>query len=282
MSLMPDELGRKPRVGVFSLTGCAGDQLVILNNEDVLLELAGRVDIVSFAMAHSVEKPGELDLALVEGSVCSHTDREVLLSVRERSRYLMAIGTCAVWGGIPAMVSHIPLSELKKTVYGDAGALPEAQEANPLSTFVEVDYALTGCPIESSEFTAALASLLAGSEPRRIDDSVCSQCRIRENVCLVQSKCIVCCGPITAAGCGARCVGYGQPCYGCRGPVDDPHYDATSRMFKGHGLSKEQVIEAIRRYSAPAWVERRLAPGFAADPQRRGLRRVVAKEKSHG
>ena len=135
MSLMPDELGRKPRVGVFSLTGCAGDQLVILNNEDILLELAGRVEIVSFAMAHSVEDSGELDLALVEGSVCSRTDREVLLSVRARSRYLMAIGTCAVWGGIPAMVSDIPLSELKETVYGDAGALPEAREANPLSVF---------------------------------------------------------------------------------------------------------------------------------------------------
>ena len=37
----------KPRLGIFSLTGCAGDQLQILNMEDDLLELAGNFTIVA-------------------------------------------------------------------------------------------------------------------------------------------------------------------------------------------------------------------------------------------
>ena len=43
----------KPKVGVYGLTSCAGDQLAILNMEDELLELAGAVDIIDFPMAMS-------------------------------------------------------------------------------------------------------------------------------------------------------------------------------------------------------------------------------------
>ena len=49
MTTAPD----KPAVGIFSLTGCAGDQLAILNAEPQLLALAERVHIVTFDMAVS-------------------------------------------------------------------------------------------------------------------------------------------------------------------------------------------------------------------------------------
>ncbi len=271
----------KPRLGIFGLTGCAGDQLVILNLERELLLLTQKVEIVSFGMASSCcDDESPLDLALVEGSVCSRRDIDALRSVRKRAKAVMAIGTCAVWGGLPAMVNKIPIEVLKQEVYGDPEVFPDATEAQPLSTFVDVDFALTGCPIEKHEFIDAVGAILAGTAPHCTDFSVCSECRMAENVCLVQNRGIVCCGPITAGGCKARCIGYGQPCYGCRGPVDDPAYDATAQLFIGHGLSKEAVIESIRRYSAPAWVKRTLAPGFAADPQRRGLRRPHKEDGS--
>ena len=38
----------KPKLGIFSLTGCGGDQLQILNMEDQLLDLVSRFDIVDF------------------------------------------------------------------------------------------------------------------------------------------------------------------------------------------------------------------------------------------
>lgn len=271
----------KPKVGIFSLTGCAGDQLVILNNENVLLAIADKTEILSFATAVSgdLAPDATLDLALVEGSVCSLHDLEVLKDIRARSAKLMAIGTCAVWGGIPAMVNNIPIDQLKTLVYGDADVFPDASVAQPLSSFVDVDFAVPGCPIEITELADALGSILAGAEPHRIDYSVCSQCRMRENVCLVQTQGIVCCGPITAGGCNARCPSYHQPCQGCRGPVDDPAYDATARLFEDRHMTKKNVIDAIHRYTTPAWVEDRLMPAFAADPTRRGLRRQHRQEE---
>lgn len=263
----------RPRVGLFGLTGCAGDQLALINDDRLLLELAQRVEIVSFDMAlsHPGDWEGELEIALVEGSVCSTRDRNTLLAIRQRTTSLVALGTCAVWGGIPAMAGRIPLSERRKAVYGDAGALPDALEAQPLSAFVTVDEAIPGCPVVAREVEEAIAAWLAGGEVHRTDWSVCADCRMRENVCLVQTRGVVCCGPVTAGGCGAQCPAFGQPCTGCRGPVDDPAWEATRRLFGERGLTKEQVIQALQRYSAPAWIARHLAPRFAADPRRRGV-----------
>lgn len=88
-----------PRVGIFGLTGCAGDQLQILNCEDHLLELAHELDIVDWVMAKSDNDHAcALDIAFVEGVVATDLDLECLKSLRERAVFLVAIGTCAVWG----------------------------------------------------------------------------------------------------------------------------------------------------------------------------------------
>ena len=92
----------RPTVGIYGLTGCAGDQLVILNCEDRLREIAGLVDIVDFPMASSQrDRTSRLDIAFVEGSVMSARDETLLHGIRERSDVLVAIGTCALWGGLP-------------------------------------------------------------------------------------------------------------------------------------------------------------------------------------
>jgi sulfhydrogenase subunit delta len=269
------QTAQKPKVGIFGLTGCAGDQLALLNAEPELIALTGKVDVVVFDMAISrkEEWQGVLDLALVEGSVCSQRDRDELEKIRKQSHNLMAIGSCAVWGGLPAMTAHIPVEQLKEKVYGDGEVFPKAIVAEPLSSFVTVDFSIPGCPIEIGELLEALGAILAGGEPRRIDFPVCAECRMAEQICLVQSQNRVCCGPVTVGGCNARCIGYGRPCDGCRGPVDDPCYDATREMLFSHGLAKADVLDALRRYSTPAWVERNLAADFASDPQRRGHQR---------
>ena len=75
----------KPKVGIFGLTGCAGDQLVIINCEDQLLAIAGALDIRDFLMATSAnDSKCELDLAFVDGAVLSRRDEETLRRIRER------------------------------------------------------------------------------------------------------------------------------------------------------------------------------------------------------
>ena len=66
-----------PRVGVFGLSGCWGDQLVLLNCEDELPRILGAVHLVDFlAASRENDTEGPLDVALVEGSVGSARDEE--------------------------------------------------------------------------------------------------------------------------------------------------------------------------------------------------------------
>jgi sulfhydrogenase subunit delta len=229
-----------PTVGLFGLTGCAGDQLVVLNCEDQLLELARLLDLRDFTMAAS--EPDEdcpLDIAFVEGAVLSERDERVLRRVRARARCLVAIGTCAVWGGVAALDRLFDRAALVRDVYGDTGTRFDTLPARALHDVVPVDHAITGCPIEPDEFLSAVGQLLQGNPPVPWDTPVCAECRMNETGCLLVERGLPCCGPVTLGGCHARCPALGVPCIGCRGPAADANIPGTLAAFVAHGVPEE-------------------------------------------
>lgn len=243
----------KLRVGIFGLTGCAGDQLVLLNAEDELLELAALLDVRDFLLACSAnDHHGELDLALVEGAVLSRRDEEQLRRIRERSRLLVALGACAVAGGVQAAESDGRAERLAE-IYGAAGATYDSLPARALHEVVKVDAALPGCPVEKRELLQAIAHLLNGNLPLPAAYPVCAECRLAENRCLMTPEAATaCCGPITVGGCGARCPGLGAACLGCRGPVEDANVPAALLAFQRSGLPRERALARVRTFSGRA------------------------------
>jgi len=249
----------RPTVGIFGLTGCAGDQLQILNCEDQLLALAAEVDIVDWVMASSAnDHDCRLALAFVEGVVATERDLEELKRIRARADVLVAIGTCAVWGGLPAMRNDLPRDVLQREVYHTDDRFLDTVEARPVTHFVPVELSLPGCPIERHEFLHAVRSLLAGTVPELPTAPVCWECKTAERLCRVVLFHEVCCGAMTRGGCGARCPSHGVPCSGCRGPVEEPTYDATITMFADRGISWREIAARMRNFSAPAWIARGL------------------------
>jgi coenzyme F420-reducing hydrogenase gamma subunit len=244
----------KPTVGIFGLTGCAGDQLVILNCEDQLLDLVSLVDIRDFLMASSENQTDcGLDIALVEGAVLTRRDAETLQAIRKRAKLLIALGTCAVWGGVAAMKrgadSDGDRAELLEEVYGPAGRAFDSVPAQALHDLVPVDFNITGCPIEKEHFLAAIASLLNGDLPLYPAYPVCTECRMRENNCLLIERGAPCCGPITAAGCDARCPDLRVPCIGCRGPVAGANAESLLAMMEEKGMSRPQLAARLRTFA---------------------------------
>lgn len=240
----------KPSAGIFGLTGCAGDQLVMLNCEDELLELVSLLDLRDFLMASSGnDQECSLDVALVEGAVFSRRDEERLRRIRERSALLVAVGTCAVWGGISAAGRNGSLTTLLDETYGAMGQEYDAAPARALHEVVSVDLNIAGCPIEKAQFLAAIASLLNGDPPTYPEYPVCMECRMRENNCLLIEKGIVCCGPLTVAGCDSRCPAMGVPCIGCRGPSNDANIASAWAMFGEKGVRREDVEKKLRTFA---------------------------------
>jgi len=245
----------RPRVGIFGLTGCAGDQLQILNCEDRLLELARDLDIVDWVMVRSEnDHQCRLDIAFVEGVVATERDLQCLREVRARSEKLVAIGTCAVWGGLPAMHNRLPRDVVATRTHSDLVKAADIAEARPASAFVDFEFRLPGCPIERHEFLALVRAILAGTTPELPAVPVCWECKTCELVCRVIAYGEVCCGAMTRGGCGARCPGHGVACAGCRGPVEEPHYDANVAMFADRGLSWQDIASRMRVFSAPVWM----------------------------
>ena len=243
----------KPKVGIYGLTGCAGDQLTILNCEDELLDVVRALDIKSFPMAMSGGDDNcPLDIVFVDGSVVQPKDEQMLKRLRERAKLLVAIGTCAVWGGVPAMKNEFSKEEVKKKVYGPKGDIFKTIAPQPLSSFVKVDLSISGCPIEKEQLLQAVASLLHGDLPRLPNYAVCAECKMAENPCLLLEKGQLCLGPITVAGCNARCPSYGVPCRGCRGPVEEANISSEIELLKEKGFTWIDIQNRLRTFAAPA------------------------------
>jgi sulfhydrogenase subunit delta len=241
----------KPKVGIFGLTGCAGDQLAILNCEDELLQIVELLDIRDFLMASSAnDEQTRLDVALVEGAVLSGHDEDRLRTIRQRSDVLVALGTCAVHGGVPIMDRDHDRDALLRMVYGDLGSSYDTRSARPLHEVVPVDLQITGCPIEKEEFLQAIGNLLNGDPPLGRTYAVCTECKMHEIQCLLATSSGFCLGPVTAAGCEARCPALGIGCVGCRGPAVDANYASTRVLYEERGLEREAVARKMRTFAA--------------------------------
>jgi coenzyme F420-reducing hydrogenase gamma subunit len=222
---------------VWKFSSCDGCQLTLLDCEDELLALAGRVRIAHFLEASSATVAGPYDVSLVEGSVTSASDVDRIRRVREQSRLLVTIGACASAGGIQAL-SHLANS-------------------TPISAHVPVDHELRGCPIDRGQLLDLLTALLTGRRPNLPVHSVCVQCKLRGTTCVLVADGTPCLGPVTQAGCGAICPAHRRGCYGCFGPMPQANPAALRPALVATGMSATGIARLYRTFnnSAPAFAQ---------------------------
>ena len=127
----------KPTVAVFKFSSCDGCQLSLLNMEDELLDLAAAVDIAMFLEATRSARPGPYDIALVEGSITTEHEAEKIAEIRQQSKTLIALGTCATAGGVQALRNFLDAGELATTVYAHPEYLHYLETSKPLSEYVK-------------------------------------------------------------------------------------------------------------------------------------------------
>jgi len=244
----------RPRIAIAGLTACSGCQLTLLNCEQELPEIVERFDLVSFPMAENgLETQDVFDAAIVEGAVSTPGDLATLFRLRNASRILVAFGTCALFGGVAAMNNATSEREaLLARVYGKGGSSFESFPPSPFRNFVSVDFAITGCPPEKPDLLALLGALLAGTLPPTPCYPVCTECRSRENLCLLLERNELCLGPIIQGGCNARCPATGIPCEGCRGPVQEANIAQELELLLERGFDRKEIERRMSRFT-PEW-----------------------------
>jgi coenzyme F420-reducing hydrogenase gamma subunit len=213
-------MGARPKLAVWKFASCDGCQLSLLDCEDELLAVAGRVEIALFPEASSAFVDGPYDISLVEGSITTAHDAARIHEVRRQSRVLITIGACATAGGIQALRNFQDVEAFTRAVYASPQYISTLAQSTPISEHVPVDFELRGCPINKAQLLDLLAAYLNRRRPRIPADSVCGECKRRGTVCVMVARGEPCLGPVTHAGCGALCPGYDRGCYGCFGPKE--------------------------------------------------------------
>lgn len=237
-----------PRLSVHSLTGCAGELLVILENLEKMIPY---VQIASFPFAQTTSTDGFVEIAFVEGSVSQPHDLELLKSLRNNSKWLVSVGNCAVWGCVQkGACSRSTPEAMRDIVYGSDSTIA-VMPATSIDHHVKVDVKLSGCPIDATQLLAVTASLLKDRLPYVTSKPVCLECKLRENPCVLIENNLPCLGPITAAGCGALCPTASAACYGCWGPSESPQMDAMATILKEKGYSMSEVLMRLQAFGAP-------------------------------
>lgn len=257
---------QKIRMAVFKFTSCSGCQLPFLNMETEILDLAEAVEIACFALASSVVKPGPYDVAFVEGGVSCTRDVERLQMVREQAKILVAIGNCAVHGGPQALRNWLPFSEVKTAVYPQPHLVEGYPTSKGLAEYVSVDGFLEGCPVNKGHLQDYLVSVMLRKAPEVSTHSVCLECKMKNNVCLLVAEGVACMGVVTSAGCGAICPSYDRGCYGCFGPSTDPNLSVFSNLCRELGLTEDEIQRKYRYVVSNAKAFREEADKYVPKP----------------
>jgi len=257
------------RVAEEWLATCGGCEVTVLDIGEPLLDLLPSLQFVHMPviMDHKYygQKGGEefhipeAEVGIISGGIRNEENRKVAEEMRKRVNTLVAIGSCANFGGIPALGNMFTIQQIFDRVYRntkstDAADTPAA-EIPPLtdrvyavSEVVKVDVGLPGCPTTPEMVAEALTALLQGQAFSIPERSVCDECptkrekkavgsikRPLEPVEFAQGQAIdtvrcfmeqgyLCLGPVTRAGCGGsektpRCVKAHMTCRGCFGPI---------------------------------------------------------------
>ena len=229
---------RKPRIGIFDFACCEGCQLQIVNMEEDILQLLSVINPVEWreAMSDKADPNDRFDIAIIEGSITRDEDVEKVKKIRQRADFVIALGACATIGGVNKLKNNFGINDVKTTVYGAAADMPHLDTApvKSVGEVIPVDHNVHGCPIDVGELARAVKALLAGTKPTVPEYPVCVECKLQENACRFEFG-EICLGPITRAGCDARCPSNGTWCFGCRGFLDDANTDAARGVMAKYG-----------------------------------------------
>jgi NAD-reducing hydrogenase small subunit len=160
------------------LEDCAGCHMSLLDIDERIVELLEHVELTSSPITDLKHPPESgVDVGILTGAVGTSHHEEVAKEMRERAKLLVALGDCAVFGGICTMRNCYTREALLQRGYVDTestvdGKVPNADELGKLhervmavDEVVPVDVYLPGCPPSADAIWHVLSELLAGRKP---------------------------------------------------------------------------------------------------------------------
>ncbi|MEO5343491.1 MAG: NADP oxidoreductase [Gammaproteobacteria bacterium SHHR-1] len=171
----------KKRIATVSLAGCFGCHTSFLDIDERLIDLLQLVEFDRSPLNDLKRFTRRCDIGLIEGGCCNEENVHTLQEFRRNCDILVAMGQCAIMGGLPVMRNAImhsddPLRECLETAYHHSERVhnPSNQIPNDpalplvldkvycLADVVQIDYQIPGCPPSADTLWQFLSALVTG------------------------------------------------------------------------------------------------------------------------
>ena len=159
------------------LAGCSGCHMSLLDIDERLVALLDHVELSAMPITDFKQPPeAGVDVGLLEGAVNNSATEEVAHRMRSRCKILVALGDCAVFGGVPSLRNGCGHYESLRRAYVETestvdGVIPDdeelavPQDSRALDQVVPVDVHVPGCPPSAEAIFFVLSELVAGRTP---------------------------------------------------------------------------------------------------------------------
>ncbi len=175
----------KPKLSSDWMGGCAGCHMSLLDIDERILKIAELVDFRATPIT-DLKEPDEsgVDVGVLEGCVMNSANEEVAKKMRKRCKILVALGDCAVFGGVPAMRNFFQMEEVLRRGYietestDESGKIPNDPElchqttVRSVAEVVPVDVFVPGCPPDPDAIFYILNELANGRMPKLKNDQL--------------------------------------------------------------------------------------------------------------
>lgn len=182
----------KPKLALYWAASCGGCEIAVLDLQEKILDVANAFDIVFWPVAMDFKysdvramEDKSIDICLFNGAIRNSENEELAHLMRAKSKVLVAFGSCAYEGCIPALANLTTKEEILKWVYKDSpstivtngGVYPQTHTKMPegeieipemyevvksLDQVVAVEYYIPGCPPQPKQIWSVIEYILSG------------------------------------------------------------------------------------------------------------------------
>jgi len=206
----------KLQIALYWGAACGGCDVAVLDTNEFILDVAKLADIRLWPIAvdgkyKDVEamKDGELDLTIFDGAVRNSENEHVAKLLRQKSKLLVAFGSCAHMGGIPGLANLVDKEGIFSTAYLNNPSIEPGNRTVPhpktvvdgrtleipafyrrvykLASVVDVDYFVPGCPPAPAQVKNVILAVAKGELPKKGsvvgagDRTLCDECKRTKN-----------------------------------------------------------------------------------------------------
>ena len=218
--------GGKPKFAMYWAASCGGCEIAVLNTHEKILDVDANFEVVFWPVAMDAKykdveamEDGSILLTLFNGGIRNDENEHIAKLLRQKSKIMVAFGSCACEGCIPGLANLSPVGEIVHTAFNTITTdnpneiypratydVPEGELhiptlskiLRPLDQVVDVDYYMPGCPPESHQIAVVIDLVIKvirgeaelppkGSVIGVGNSTVCDECPRARNVKLIKA-----------------------------------------------------------------------------------------------